>query len=123
MTRFLADTNVIYRAWYDVDRLIPDQSRILGSDATVFASIASVWELSIKAGLGKVRVPDDIATTLIETGFHLLPILPAHAEAVRELPLHHRDPFDRLLIAQAQLEGLTILTADRHFASYDVAVI
>jgi len=86
-------------------------------------SVASLWEIAIKAGLGKLDAPDDLPTRVEEMGFYLLPVSADHAWQVRQLPLHHRDPFDRLLIAQAQVERLPIFTADPLFDAYDVMAI
>jgi PIN domain nuclease of toxin-antitoxin system len=86
-------------------------------------SVASLWEIAIKAGLGKLDAPDDLPTRVEEMGFYLLPVSADHAWQVRQLPLHHRDPFGRLLIAQAQVERLPIFTADPLFDAYDVMAI
>ena len=87
-------------------------------------SAASSWEIAIKVGLGKLSLPlppaDYVPDRLMSSGVIGLPVGHSHALHVASLPAHHRDPFDRLLIAQAQIEGLTILTADREFAQYDV---
>lgn len=89
----------------------------------VVVSVASLWELSIKQSLGKLVVEVDLRDHAMEQGFAELPIDGRHAVAVRKLPLHHRDPFDRLLVAQARIEGLTTVTADRRFAAYDVPIL
>lgn len=86
-------------------------------------SIASLWEIAIKKALGKLDAPDDLPQRVEELGFELLGITVEHAWAVRHLPHHHRDPFDRLLIAQAQVEQLPIVTADDSFEPYDVTVL
>jgi PIN domain nuclease of toxin-antitoxin system len=92
----------------------------------LFLSAASAWEMAIKYAAGKLRLPQPpaalITQWMAEVRMGALPILHAHALRAGELPLHHRDPFDRLLIAQAQIEGLIVLTADRVFAKYDVPV-
>lgn len=90
---------------------------------TVTVSVASFWEVAIKSALGKLDAPADLPARVEDLGFELLPITSEHAWAVRELPHHHHDPFDRLLIAQAQVERLPILTADPAFAAYDVEAI
>jgi PIN domain nuclease of toxin-antitoxin system len=107
---------------------LADSSRGLLRDPSndVFLSAASAWEIAIKYAAGKLRLPQPpaalITQWMAEVRMGALPILHAHALRAGELPLHHRDPFDRLLIAQAQIEGLTVLTADRVFAKYDVPV-
>jgi PIN domain nuclease of toxin-antitoxin system len=97
------------------------RARIEAEATTV--SVASLWEIAIKTTLGKLDAPDDLPDRVEKMGFQLLPIAAAHAWAVRRLPPHHRDPFDRLLIAQAQVEMLPVITADPAFNAYDVAVI
>ncbi len=119
---FLADTQIVLWSWHDPRRLTPKQADILVSDATVYVSIATVWEISIKVSLGKLTTREDVPNALGASGYTVLPISIAHTQRVGQLPFHHRDPFDRMLIAQAQLDGLTILTADRDFAAYDVAL-
>jgi PIN domain nuclease of toxin-antitoxin system len=86
-------------------------------------SAASIWEIAIKAGLGKLDAPDDLPERVALLGFGLMPVTDQHAWQVRSLPFHHWDPFDRLLIAQAQVEDYSILTADAVFKQYDVSVI
>jgi PIN domain nuclease of toxin-antitoxin system len=87
-------------------------------------SIASPWELAIKQRSGKLDgLGDDYLDVLVQQGVELLPITPEHVRVVRDLPLHHRDPFDRMLVAQAQVEGLTLVTRDRRLTDYDVRVL
>ncbi len=96
---------------------------ISAPETRIAVSIASPWELAIKENLGKLRVPSDLAAVLEEERFDLLPINLAHIEVVRSLPRHHGDPFDRIIIAQAQVENLTVVSSDRWFQAYDVALI
>jgi len=119
---YLADTHVILWSWHQPHDLPARYAAILDSGAIVFASIVSIWEISIKAGLGKLKTVDNVGGRLEQTGFKLLPIETRHAEAVRHLPHHHRDPFDRMLIAQAMAENLQLLTVDRNFAAYEIAI-
>ncbi len=86
-------------------------------------SAASIWELEIKRAAGRLRFTVDLVEESERAGFAAMPILPEHGVAAARLPLHHRDPFDRVLIAQAQLEGLTIVTRDPRFAPYSVATM
>ena len=90
-------------------------------------SAASLWEVAIKTALGKLKLPApyaDIFPRQLETnGFGLLPIAPAHCAALLTLPFHHRDPFDRLLLAQAKAEGMTLVTDDGQFGSYSVPLL
>jgi len=102
-----------------IDRALRSQ---IEAEATT-VSVASLWEIAIKTALGKLEAPDDLPARVEQAGFFLLPVSADHAWRVRQLPHHHRDPFDRLLIAQAQVERLPIFTADSLFDAYDVLVI
>jgi PIN domain nuclease of toxin-antitoxin system len=96
------------------------------SHALLFLSAASVWEMAIKVSLGRLTLPSTAAEYIaakIQSGLEIVPVEWPHAAAVETLPIHHRDPFDRLLIAQAQLEEYSIVSADRVFRRYDVRVI
>lgn len=123
--RLLLDTHVWL--WWQADdsRLGPRTRALLQRASEVRFSAASAWEIAIKVVIGKLTLPvdADIDEELVQSGFLGLPIEIAHAEAVRRLPLLHNDPFDRLLVAQSSLEGLTLVTADRQLAAYGVAVV
>jgi len=119
----LIDTHALL--WF----LAGDRKRIgdaprsrIEAEGTTF-SAASIWEISIEAALGKLDAPRDLPARIEQLGFELLPVDAEHAWQVRFLPRHHGDPFDRLLIAQAQVERLAILTADPSFDAYDVTVV
>ena len=92
-----------------------------------YLSAASAWEIAIKHALGKLPLPQAPAVYVPDrmrvSGVVALPVTQAHALAVSELPLHHRDPFDRMLVAQAQHEGLTLVTADSAFAAYQMRTV
>lgn len=122
--RLLLDTHVLLW-WLGDDRRLGAGHRELIADAgnTVLVSAMAVAEIAIKVSLGKLDAPDDLLPTLDEGGFEHLPFGASHADALRTLPWHHHDPFDRMLIAQAITEQLTVLTVDPHFAAYDVARI
>lgn len=122
--RLLVDTHVLIWWLAEPERLSARTIALLrGEDADVRVSVGSVWEIAIKRAMGKLRLPIALTDALSGSIFQELPITAAHAEHAGELPPHHADPFDRVLIAQAQLEGLTIVTADRHFGAYGVPVI
>ena len=89
----------------------------------VFVSAVTAWEISIKSALGKLDAPEDYEVELERHRLRALPIQNAHALAVKHLPLHHQDPFDRLLIAQAQLGRLTLVTHDGRIALYEVSTL
>jgi len=117
LTVLLLDTNIVYR-WL-MALPIPSQisKRIRGEGAMV--SILSPWEMLIKHQVGKLDLPTlDVAGDVVAQGFGLLAIKPEHLSALTKLPMLHRDPFDRLLLAQAKAEGLTVVTADRIFGEY-----
>lgn len=88
----------------------------------VFVSVVSTWEIEIKKAKGKLRIPGELGAGLTAQGFQTLPVALRHVLAVESLPRYHRDPFDRMLISQAQLEGMTLITSDRTIRKYPVAV-
>ncbi len=120
--RLLLDTHVVI--WWDMGAPLSPaaQDAIMQAD-DVYVSAASEWEVAIKAGLGKIRTARSVETVTQENGFVELPVLMRHADAVRTLPRLHRDPFDRLLVAQAMIEGLHIVTRDTVIAEYAVPTI
>jgi PIN domain nuclease of toxin-antitoxin system len=123
-TRYLLDTNVILMAFEKSPRLSKKAIDTLRNPAcNFFCSIASAWEMAIKAGTGKLTIPDNLLETLKVNNVELLPISVEHACAVRSLPRLHGDPFDRMLVVQAMMEDLTIMTHDRHLAAYSVPCV
>ena len=96
---------------------------LTSEDSVVLVSAVSIWEMRIKQALGKLKVTSALLEAIQEQGFDLLPITPVHADSLKDLPMHHRDPFDRLLVAQALLEKLTVVTTDAVFSKYGVQVI
>ncbi len=119
--RLLADTNVLLRWLGNDPRLRPDHRSLIEDDAnTVLVSAASVAEVSIKASLGKLVAPEMSEEFLTAQGFSLLPLSVRHAQAIRDLPWHHRDPFDRMLVAQCLVEQVPILTVDERIRAYAI---
>lgn len=115
----LLDTHVLLWALASPDSLSPHtRQQIQDSRQSVFVSAASVWEISVKKALGKLQAPDRLESILTASRFSPLPMTWSHATAAGELPPHHKDPFDRMLIAQAQVEGLILLTNDRQLKAY-----
>ena len=98
-------------------------SAITASDAHVLVSAVVVWEVAIKRRLGKLDAPEDLLARLEGAGVDLLSITARHADRVGTLPMHHRDPFDRLLLAQADVEGLAFVSADGNLADYGVELV
>ena len=117
--KLLLDTHVLLWAAIDSPRIQTLRPRLLSADNEVFFSVASLWEIAIKTSLGKLQAD---ATTIRESalanGFAELPISGPHALRVGSLPWHHRDPFDRLLVAQAAAEPMWLLTADEKLLAY-----
>ena len=126
--KVLLDTHA-FLWWVNDDRRLSDRAReVIGDGATdLFLSAASGWEIAIKTRLGKLQLPSNLDQFIVEqlamNSIESLPILLRHGLHVANLPQHHRDPFDRILIAQSQLDDLPIVTADHVFAQYDVQVI
>jgi PIN domain nuclease of toxin-antitoxin system len=89
----------------------------------VQVSVISLWEIAIKWAIGKLHAPVDLASDVTDAGFQLLPLTVEHIIATERLPLHHRDPLDRMLIAQAQLEGAALVTRDPQFPPYNLRLI
>ena len=120
---FLLDTHVLL--WWLAGEEIEASSaeRILNVQARVLVSAASVWEIAIKRNLGKIRFAGSVGDAVRREGFDLLVISDLHAEDAGALPLHHRDPFDRMIIAQAKRENLVVLTRDPVFAAYEVSLL
>jgi PIN domain nuclease of toxin-antitoxin system len=119
----LLDTHILYW-WLVDDARISDEERHMISDAeAALVSTASIWEMSLKRTIGKLKVPDDLPSQLSRHDFAVLPVHLDHALRVGELPPLHRDPFDRMLVAQAQLEELVIATQDPRIAQYGVPTV
>ena len=121
--RLLLDTHVVL--WeLGGERAVGVRAReaILAASELLF-SVVSFAEIGVKAAIGKLVVPDRLEDHVARAGLHILGLSPAHGLDVADLPMHHRDPFDRLLVSQARTEGLTLLSADRRLARYDVQMI
>ena len=120
----LLDTNVVINASHRPHLLSPEVTKLLQERSRIWFSAAVPWEIAVKTKLSKLPYPiEPLLATLREERFRELPITAAHGIEAGTLPLHHRDPFDRVMIAQARLEGLTLVTADRHFAQYEVDLL
>lgn len=121
--RLLLDSHVALWWLEDADELGPECTALIESADDVQFSAVTPWELGIKRALGKLDYPDDLVASLGAAGFTELPVTAAHADLAPRLPAHHRDPFDRVLVAQAQLEALRLVSADASLTPYDVEVI
>ena len=119
--RLLLDTNALVR-WH-LEKLRPAAVRIVRRADLVAVSAITAWEIAIKRAVGKLELKDAVEDIVAQNGFVALSVNIRHGDLLRDLPLHHPDPFDRLLIVQALDEGLTILTSDRSFEPYRVPVV
>ena len=119
----LLDTHVVI--WWGLNSrsLRADARRAIASADHVFVSAASPWEVAIKIGLGRLRLKDPFSTLVERSGFDQLPVTFDHTERLAALPVHHGDPFDRMLVVQSLVEGLTLVTHDRAFEAYSMPVI
>lgn len=120
--RYLLDTNAIVWLLLGDRAAIPADvaAAVQDPQSTSLVSAVSVWEIAIKRSLGKLRIEESWPRALLSLDLEHLPVTAEHAAAVAGLPWHHRDPFDRLLVAQAQLEGCAVISADRQLDAYDV---
>lgn len=118
----LLDTHVVIWWLASDPRLSLSARQLIQEGDAVFVSVASAWEVAIKASLGRLALPASFAEGIDGEGFLPLPITLAHCEALMSLPPIHRDPFDRMLVGQAMTEGLTIVTKNPAIAAYDVMV-
>lgn len=122
--RLLLDTHALLWWRNDTARLAPATYEAISSgENPVVVSHISLWEITIKTALGKLRAPNDLLELCAADGFELLPLDLPHIAAVKALPPLHRDPFDRMLVAQARVERLTLVTGDANMMRYDVKVL
>lgn len=124
MKRLLLDTQVLLW-WLGADPSLGRKAKaaIMDGHNEVYISAVLTWEISIKKALGKLAAPDDMDAIVQEENFLKLPISLYHGQMAGMLPMLHRDPFDRMLIAQAQAEGLVIVTSDSHFSRYGIRIM
>ena len=120
----LLDTHV-FLWWCDQNTQLKDEASeaIANPHNTIFISVASAWEIAIKEALGRLKTPGSVEDAVEKNGFSPLGMSFAHARTAGALPLHHRDPFDRMLVAQAQVDGLVIVTHDSLLQPYQVDIL
>jgi len=120
----LLDTHALLW-WLDDNPTLSKKARAVITDGKnlVFVSAVVIWEIKIKQALGKLEIPSNFRTVLEDQPFKPLDITAEHAHAIGDLPAHHRDPFDRMLVAQARIEGLTLVTRDIRLKEYKIPVI
>jgi len=122
--RLLLDTHALLWTLITPGRLSRRTAEAIEApDTDVFVSIVSPWEMAIAKARGRMDPPDDLDEQLAQRRFALLPVTLRHTRMIASLPHHHRDPFDRMLVAQAQVEGLTIVTVDRAMRRYPVSLM
>lgn len=122
--RLLLDTHVLLWAIADPGRLSSRARSVIASEENeVFISVVSPWEIAIKKSRNRIETPDDLGQGLESSQFKLLPVLLRHTKAIESMPHHHHDPFDRMLVAQAIVDGLILVTADRKLTRYDAALL
>ncbi len=121
--RLLLDTHVVLWQLSGERTLSTPAQTAIRSAQAIFVSAVAFAEIGLKSAVGKLNVPDNLLDQALRSGLRILPLSPEHGLGVADLPMHHRDPFDRLLVSQARAEGLTIVTADRRIPRYDVAYI
>ena len=122
-SRFLLDTHVLLWLNSELKRIPRSLVTALDEAAQVFYSASSAWELSIKQSLEKIQLASPVSSFARRSNFLELPVTTQYAEAAAKLPLHHRDPFDRMLVTQAIMEGLVLVTSDRQLSKYDVKIL
>ncbi len=121
---FLLDTHVFLWTLGDTKRLRPEAAAAIRDvNHAIFVSAVTSVKIAIKSVLGKLEAPEDLEEEIGLRGFSHLPLHYRHGETLRSLPMHHQDPFDRMLIAQAMKEGLTIITHDQKFEAYPVNIL
>lgn len=120
--RLLLDTHVLI--WWDEGAALSEQAVAAIREAEqVYVSAVTGWEIAIKKSLGRLTTTRSVVDAVTESGFEELPVRLIHARAIEELPLHHGDPFDRMLVAQAREEGLTLVSRDTLLSRYDVRLL
>ena len=123
MSALLLDTHALLW-WLDDDRRLGPAARHAIQTGEVFVSIVSLWEIALKHGLGKLAIAaEPVAHAIDRSGFATLDLARHHCFALARLPHHHRDPFDRMLVAQAESEQLPMMTADRRLAAYPLTIL
>ncbi|MFJ5547728.1 type II toxin-antitoxin system VapC family toxin [Streptomyces sp. NPDC093225] len=121
--KLLADTHVVLWWLLDSPQLSDEIKDLLDTESLAHVSAVTPWELTVKQALGKLEGPEDLPERARDCQLRPLPITGHHGIRAAQLPFHHRDPFDRMLIAQAQTEGLTLVTRDKSIPLYDVPVM
>jgi PIN domain nuclease of toxin-antitoxin system len=122
--RFLVDTHALLWALGEPSALSPAaRGAIADPSNLIVVSSVSLWECAIKASIGKLDLPEDFFDSVPEAGYEVMPIRISHLNVYRTLPMHHRDPFDRMLVAQARAEALTLISRDPEIEKCDIEIL
>jgi PIN domain nuclease of toxin-antitoxin system len=122
--KYLVDTHTLLWALGNPGQLPESVCKAIRSpENMIFASIAALWEIAIKVSIGKLKVPAGFLPGVQKAGYQVLPISVEHVQEYSKLPLHHRDPFDRIFVAQARIDDLTLITCDQALKSYRVPLL
>lgn len=122
--KFLLDTHCLLWTVFEPDRLSTQaQETIANQNQIICVSLISLWEISIKQNIGRLDIPKEFFEVVTTGGFEMLPVTLAQIEQYRNLPLHHRDPFDRMLVVQARQQKLVLITRDSEISKYDLEII
>ena len=125
--RYLLDTHTLIWAIEGSDNLPKFTKNVIQDTSNIcLVSLASIWEISIKYSLGRLKIITDLESYISiikKSGFDVLPIKESHVLSVSKLPFHHKDPFDRLIIAQAHIENLTLISKDSKFKNYNIPIL
>lgn len=122
--RVLLDTHVLLWTFSEPERIGPEAASAFRDRVTeTWVSAASLWEISTKMSAGRLDVPDDFLDRVLRAGHEILPISSGHAWLAGKLPPHHKDPFDRIIVAQGIIEGVPLITHDRQLQAYDARII
>jgi PIN domain nuclease of toxin-antitoxin system len=124
MMKLLLDTHILLWWLSQNQKLLPTEKEIITDpDNLILISAATAWEIAVKKMIGKLEAPDDLPAALAANNFLELPITIKHSQKLYQLPLHHQDPFDRIMVAQAMSEDLTFMTRDPKIALYDIKTL
>ena len=122
--KYLLDTHSLLWTIFEPEKLSAEaQEIILDRDNIIFISLISLWEISIKQNIGRLDIPEEFFEVVTKGGFEILSLNMLQIEQYRMLPLYHRDPFDRMLVIQAQLQKLILITRDSEISQYDVEIV
>lgn len=122
--QYLLDTHALLWTIFEPEKLTEEAREIIGDHNNVICiSLISLWEISIKQNIGRLEIPDNFFQVVHQGGFKIISLTLEEIARYKTLPLHHRDPFDRMLVVQAQERGLTLITRDSKIAKYEVQII